>query len=91
MSNTEHITNLEDNWDLRLLGDLIKISIQDYLEAPLSSRDYRDAKNFLFTNAKQLDKNNLPLNDLDFYINYTKLNVDFIRKNIPKRNQKANF
>lgn len=72
----------DSDWDVRLLGDIIRHAIEDY-NNPYSS-GYASAKRFLFANAGEYHDNGKPKNGLEYYLSYTELDPSVIRRHLKK-------
>lgn len=78
-------TNHSDNkWGYSLLGDIIKLAIEDYNTKDKTSKEFITASTFLFKDENVLVNNN-PINSMEIYLSSTELSADAIRKTIRRR------
>ena len=79
------MSGLFDNyssWEYRLLGAIIRINVEDYNDP---SRGYYDqAKRFLFDHAGEIDDQGRPRNKLEFWLSFTDVSPDAIRRHLKK-------
>lgn len=74
--------NDKTSWEYRLLGAIIRLNIECY-NNPLSSHHDR-AKQWLFGNAGKYDDKGRPMNKLEFWLSYTDIDPDVIRRHLKK-------
>ena len=74
----------DDNihWEIRLLGAIIRINIYDYNDP--KSPGYKHAKKWLFDNSGEVDSKGRPKNKLEFWLSYTDIDPDAIRRHLKK-------
>ena len=71
-----------DGWEYKLLGAMIRVRIEDYNNP--DSPYYEKAKRWLFDHAGQTDESGKPLNKLDYWLSFTDISPDAIRRYLRK-------
>lgn len=72
----------DDDWEIRLLGAIIKKAIDDYSD--INHKDHESAKKFLFDNVGEYTNKGKPKNGLDFWLSYLDIDGDSIRRLLKK-------
>lgn len=80
--NTHSIFDDNIHWEIRLLGAIIRMNINDYNDP--KSPWYKHAKKWLFGNAGKVDSEGRPKNKLEFWLSYTDIDPDAIRRHLKK-------
>ncbi len=70
------------HWEIQLLGAIIRVNINDYNNP--ESPWYEHAKKWLFGNAGKVDSEGRLKNKLEFWLSYTDVHPDAIRRLLKK-------